>query len=259
MKTLLFLLALVAFTLAQDTLSISDTDIGLQQAATAYLQGDYQTAADSYENLIQQGFHQGDLYFNLGNAYYRMGDLGFALVNYLRAQEEMPRDSALNENLARVRSIRLDIQNDEISVLVSVAALTTETFTVRELSWIVLFLWGGVWMLLLLRMRKSDPSPEKGLGVVTYFLIALVVLLLVLGFLLGGRLISEMLRPAAVVIPQSVSAMSGPGEDYLELFIIHQAAEARIIQTGDQWVWVELPDGRQAWLPARTIQAVNRA
>jgi hypothetical protein len=77
------------------------------------------------------------------------------------------------------------------------------------------------------------------------------------GFLLSGRLVLEALRPSAVVTSPVVSGMSGPGEDYLELFTLHQAAEIRIVMNNNTWVWIELPDGRQAWLPEASIQLVN--
>src|SRR5688500_8608937 len=81
----------------------SDSAELLLQADTAYMTGDYETSQSLYETIIQAGFRDFRVYFNLGNAYYQSGDLGRALLNYRRAQEISPRDTDLRNNLVLVR------------------------------------------------------------------------------------------------------------------------------------------------------------
>ncbi len=64
----------------------------------AYKRGDYAVAIEQYEEVLDNGFESGALYFNLGNSYYRKGELGKAILNYERAKRLLPRDSDLNFN-----------------------------------------------------------------------------------------------------------------------------------------------------------------
>lgn len=243
----LFLLWGFVFPLQQPS---TGDQIALAQAA--YERGDYPAAIQAYNSLLQAGYRDGSLYFDLASAYDQSGDLGNALLNDLRARQFIPRDTTLNQNIARIRATRIDIQGDQSSLLFGIGDLAVSVATVNEWLWLV-------WIFLLVecvlissriawpRFHASLLAPIIGCG----------VMLLLCFILLGSRLIGESLRPAAVITQDKVSAMSGPGEKYLELFDLHTAAEVRVVETRVDWVWVELPDGRQCWLPADALDPVN--
>ena len=113
-----------------------------QQATVAYEDGDYETAITQYIRLIDAGVNDAVVYFNLGNAYYQTGEVGRSLVNYRRAHRLIPRDSQLNENIARVRAQRVNLAGDETDPFNSLSEATAGSLTLRELAWIVLLLWG---------------------------------------------------------------------------------------------------------------------
>jgi hypothetical protein len=69
------------------------------EAAAAYDQGDYAGAAARYEQLLDDGWRAPELFYNLGNAYWRQGDAGRAVLNYRRAQQLAPRDADIRHNL----------------------------------------------------------------------------------------------------------------------------------------------------------------
>ena len=64
-----------------------------------YNEGRYQKAIEGYLRLFDSGYVNGHLYYNLGNAYFRSGQLGRAILNYKRAELLIPRDADLNFNL----------------------------------------------------------------------------------------------------------------------------------------------------------------
>ena len=67
-------------------------------ATDAYTKGQYANATDLYEKVLASGVESGNLYFNLGNSYYKQGDYGKARLNYERAMQFIPRDSDLQYN-----------------------------------------------------------------------------------------------------------------------------------------------------------------
>ncbi len=223
----------------------------LQQAEIAYNDGDYQQAITLYETVIANGAHNSEIYFNLGNAYYLADDLGRALLNYRRAHVLNPRNSDIDFNLTRVRGQRIDIQGDETAVFDTLAALTSGTLTVAELGWIALGIWSGGFILLALYIRRIQW--HETLRVPLIIIGTLVIMSVIL---LSSRLYVEHSRPAAVIVAPAVLVRSGPGENYLQHFQIHAAAEIRILEIRDGWIRFTLPDGRQGWIPQASAEEV---
>jgi len=222
-----------------------------ERATTAYQSGDYETARSLYESLVSSGVQNGAVYFNLGNTYYELGDLGHALLNYRRAHNLIPRDPDLGTNMALVRARRLDVQGDETGIVESLAVLTAGVLTLTELGWIVFGIW-TLWFALLsiaiLSRRWREPLRALlvVLGAVTFVGV----------LLLGSRLYVQSISPPAVVVGSEIHAMSGPGQDYLELFRLHEAAELRLLETNGDWARIALPDGRQGWVPRQALEVI---
>jgi tetratricopeptide (TPR) repeat protein len=247
-----FFLMIGLFVWAQGIFAQSDNAALIQQANVAYTNGDYKTAQLLYEQVIQGGFHDPSLYFNLGNAYYESGDLGRALLNYRIVQQSWPRDVDLNRNLALVRSERVDLQGDETGFVEGVAALTIGVTTFTELSLLVACVWASAFLLLAVaifqsKWRKRLRFPLIGLGTA----------LLVGVLLLGSRFYVEGLRQSGIVVQPVAQVRSGPGDEYLELYQLHSATEVHVWDSQNGWVRFALPDGRLGWLPAQALEIVG--
>ncbi len=251
MKFLTLTLLLFSIGLFQPEQQASFAD-AIAQAEAAYLRGDYGEAIQIYESLSQAGLHDGALYFDLGSAYYQSGDMGRALFNFRRAQQFMPRDAALNDHIALIRALRVDIQGEETSILAGIAALTGSVMTVNELIWLLWFFW--IMGCGLLAAQFMRPQWRDRLRTHVIFC---GVLFGIGSVLLGGRLVFDSVRPSAVLIEDNAAVMSGPGEQYLDLFEIHAAAELRIVKFQGDWAWIELPDGRQGWIPLTTFSRLS--
>lgn len=224
----------------------------MAQANTAYENQNYTEAVKLYQLLVDGGLRHERVYFNLGSAYYQTGDLGRALLNWRRAQVFTPRDGDVSRHLALVRQERTDIQGDESGWLEGVAALTAGLLTPVELGWLTLLIWSAWFGLVSLWLLRE--TWREGLRAL---LIVGGVVALALVTLLASRLWVDSFRPAAVVVQAQVSAMSGPGTHYLELFPLHAAAEIRIVEQRAGWLRGALPDGRQGWLPDGAVERIE--
>ena len=126
--------------LAQEPISPVEAMLAANQA---YEKGEYLQAAAGYEAIVRYGIHNSDLYFNLGNAYFKHGDLGRAILNYRRAHRLAPRDSDILTNLtvARAQTVdRLEATN-EGTLLANVVQMAEEWLTLREAAFLALTLW----------------------------------------------------------------------------------------------------------------------
>ncbi len=232
--------------------SQSDSAAIITQAEAAYETGDNDQAVRLYQLLVDSGWRHENVYFNLGSAYYLRGDLGWALLNWRRAQVLAPRDSDIGRQLSLARRERTDIQGDETGWLESLAALSTGLVTPAELGWLALLAWSGwLGLISLWLLRRTWRDGLRALLIVGGVVVAGLMVLL------GSRYWVDTLRPAAVVVQDQVSTMSGPGTQYLDLYPLHAAAEVRIMEQREGWLRIVLPNGRQGWLPAAAVERVE--
>lgn len=220
----------------------------VEQANNAYETGNYSAAIGLYESVIAQGERSGEIYFNLGNAYYLNGQPGQALLNYRRAESYLPRDTIIAERIALVRSERVDGITPETDWLVISANITADYLTLTETGAMVLVIWILFFVILAIGMRR-----RQWLVLISVFGVVTVVAV----GLLMARVFVETRQPSVVVITECVQAMSGPSDSYLPLFTVFEASELRAIETRDGWVRVALADGRQGWIRAATIGHVQ--
>lgn len=221
------------------------------QANMVYTTGDTETAIDLYESLIAAGVRDTTVYFNLANAYYAQQNFGEAILNYRRAQIIDPRDPDLNANLSLVRARRIDLQGDETPLVDSLTALTAGILTLIELSWLVALAWIVFFALLIVSITRTGWRDAMRVPLVV------VGILVLAGFgLLGSRLYTNSVRPAAVAVQEVVAVMSGPGDEYLLIDELHTGAEMRLLEQRGEWIRFVLPDGRQGWARVETIAIV---
>lgn len=215
----------------------------IERAEEAYRLRDYLTAITLYEEAIGSEQHDSTTFYNLGNAYYEVSNLGQAMLNYRRAAIFMPRDTALNINIARIRAQRSTITTSETDWLNQLATLTTDTFTLFELSLLVFSGWIVFFVILAIGVVRGFHDGNYRL-----FAAVMGIILLIGLVLMTSRIYVETQRPTAIVLSNSVNVMSGPGEDYLLIYTIHAAAEVRIMEEVDGWLRFVLPDGRGGWV-----------
>ncbi len=252
---LLAALALVALgspALAQDEVTPTEA---MRVANDHYQAGAFIEAATIYETITAAGIQDSALYFNLGNAYYKSGDLGRAILNYRRALYLDPRDSDIYQNLTIARLQTLDrLDNSAGSSLTNLVQAAEEWFTLTEAAVLALLLWLSTSTLLTVailsrRIRK-------------YALWAAAVpgLFLVAGLLsMANRSYTTSNAPPAVVVAPEVDVTSGPGSstDYVVEFTLHTGAEVRLTDSRPNWRQISLPgENFKGWVPADTVELV---
>ena len=228
----------------------------MAEANAWYEQGDYAEAAQQYEGLISLGYRDAAVHYNLGNAYLEIGDLGRAVLNYLRAEELSPRDPDVLANLELARSRTVDqLEAEGDSLVASVANFGRQWATPVEFGVAAIVLWaaGGLAMAgLILR-----PAMRRRALLRTGAVVALAVMLVPLVLLLS-MLYSNPYDNTGVVTAGTVEVVSGPGPQFSEEFTLHSGAQVRLTGSRHGWLRVALPGGElQGWLPSHAIEAVG--
>jgi tetratricopeptide (TPR) repeat protein len=219
-----------------------------QEANQAYDQKDYAAAVDKYKTLLQDGVANASVYYNLANTYFRLGNLGEAIWCYRKARKLSPNDRDLKENLEFARLYRVDkLAEANSSFLIEFLTGFPAKVGLSLLSWLVTL----CWWLFLAGLFLYFIYKKRGRLILTT-MIASLVLFLWLGSSLRSGAKAEQ-RKHAVVLAGQAEAKSGPGEDYVSLFSVHQGLECEVEEEREGWYLVYLPNGSRGWVPSKTL------
>jgi tetratricopeptide (TPR) repeat protein len=256
-------LTLMVLFLANQTLLLAKPSVTASDAMSTanhlYDTGQFSQAAQGYQQLVDQGFTDSALFYNLGNAYFKQADYGRAILNYRRAEQLAPRDADIKANLELARTQIVD-QAPEVetheSLLSSMGRWTEQWLTVNELAIAVLV----VWVLFVILMIIFSHIPQATmLREGAQYLVIVTALVLIAGIAgLGSRLYLVNTQAEAVVLAQEVNVTSGPGAHYVTEFTLHNGAEVRWLESRGTWTRLALADDKlQGWVPTTALETVN--
>ncbi len=220
-----------------------------------YQQGDYHGALGSYMRIVDAGLESGELYYNIGNAYFKLGDLGHSLVYYERARRLLPHDDDLLANLELARSLTAD----EITPLPGfwlfrVVAwwvnLLAEPLLVVVVAAAYLVSTGALTVVIL---KRGTVLAAWGRWVAG----AAAAVLVVFGSNLAVRELGIGQSPEAIVLAEEVGVHSAPTDDSsLLVFTIHEGTKVRIDRSADDWLEIVLADGKVGWVRSDGLEII---
>jgi TPR repeat protein len=217
--------------------------------------GNYGEAIQVYEQLSSQGVEDSVLFYNLGNAYYRNGDLGRAILNFRRAAELDPRDPDIRANLALASAQANDPFHEAApGPLNSLANVTRTWLTLNETAILALGLWflAGFGLLIIWRME-----PGKFRAGVQYAWIIVILLLLISGLSLGSRIYTERTRPEGIVVAPVVAISNGPGAEYDSGINLTSGAPVKLVETQGPWARIDASDTEtEKWIPLEAVETI---
>ncbi len=217
-----------------------------EQAAAQEL---YQQALLRYEQVYRSE-ENGRLAYNIGNTYYRLGDLGRAVVNYRRAEQELMGDANLQHNLALARAQRQDQFGGRQEKISAAAFNLHRTLPLHLRTQILLGLYVAFWLAIIFWYLKKD-------AVAAWIAGGLLLAALLAGTSVGLDTLQPPVREGVIVAPE-IMARQGDGGNYQAAFDspLHSGTEFILVVKRGYWLHIELPDGRQCWIPARSAELI---
>ncbi len=221
----------------------------------AYTAGDYASACRDWEAVRATGLMSRELYYNLGNAYFKSGEMGPAILWYERALRLDPSDADVRYNLEFARSQTQD-RIEEVPEIFFEAWGHKLCYLLASNTWAALSLvFLALTVALALLFLLGSTTGRRRLG----FFAGLVTLLLaLLGWDFAQWQRSEALQQDRAVIMRPVSSVkSSPSADTAkDLFILHEGTRVKILDEISGYTNIEIADGRQGWLPSGDMEII---
>ena len=224
------------------------------EADSAYVRGQYQQAIKDYESLLKQGA-SADLYYNLGNAYYRSENITRAVLNYERALLLSPgdRDIRFNLQIARSKTIDKIVPESEMFFFTWYRSLVN-LMSVDAWAWTALVSLALVIVLLLIYLF-SDRIWLRKIGFFGGFVL---LVLFALSNVFAWQQKQDLLyRKGAIVVSPSVTVKSTPAKNGTDLFILHEGTKVSITDGSMKgWTGIRIADGKEGWIESDMIEEI---
>jgi len=226
-----------------------------QEGNRLYQEGDFEGALASYLRLVEAGFESGEVYYNIGNTYFKLGDVAPSILYYERARRLLPGDEDVQANLDLARSLTVDeIEPLRRFWLFSAVEWwvgllpSTLLIAVVAASYLV-----GTGVVLLLILKRGAQVAVWGRRIAS----ASGVVFFVFGLNLAVRELELGQAQEAVVLQPQVDVLSAPLDDEtLTIFTVHEGTKVRIDRLSEEWAEVVLEDGRVGWVPVGVLETI---
>jgi tetratricopeptide (TPR) repeat protein len=217
------------------------------KANQAYSEGRFQEAVDGYQNLARSGQLSANLFYDLGNAWFRLRNFGEAILNYERALALDPHHPEAAANLALVRdeARALELRRSALERYIEAGTSTQYSIAASITFWVALF--GGA-RLLFSRRRSA-------------VLVSLIVLSAIVfagaGFALYSLEFGSKGEGLAIVTGKKIEARLATADNASSVLALPPGSEIKVLSQRGDWLYAALPNDLRGWIPANAAQRVR--
>jgi tetratricopeptide (TPR) repeat protein len=251
MKIVHYLIILIFFPIV---IQAQEKDSILFRAGQFYQQNEFSKAIAEYHSLTDLGWASAELFYNLGNAYFKNHDIKSAILYFERAKRLAPNDEAIDFNLNLSRSLIFDkVEAVPELFLFTWGKAIRDWMTVRDWAWWSIGCFAAMLTLGLLFLFVRNMSVRRlalGIGVFC-FMLSLVTF--TFGYFQKANI--ERTDEAIVFVP-SVTLKSSPDDSGNNLFILHEGIKARIEHKINEWCEVRIDDGNKGWMRISELRII---
>lgn len=236
------------------SLTFAQNEALFEQGNALYNDGNYEQAIEKYETIIDNGKHSAELYFNLGNAHYKLNHIAPSIYYYEKSLQLKPNDKEIKNNITFARNMTIDavdaIPEVGFSKFVNnmSRSMTFERWAFVSIGFMALF------VILFLTYYFTYASGKKRLAFIGS-MASLVLAGLALSFAFHNYDLVETDQPAIVFAQESL-VKSEPNLRSTESFKLHEGTKVQILDTVNNWKKIRLADGKTGWILNEDIKAL---
>lgn len=219
-----------------------------------YAKGKYQQAVKDYQQIVDDGYRSAAVYFNLGDAYYKSGNIPSAILYFEKAHKLAPGDDDINFNL-KFANLRTSDKVEQVPDFFLSRWWTSLilNFSISNLAaWsIILILAGSILLICYFFASAFNVKKYSFYGAIALFILG------VLAIFIANRQQSYFdNNHEAIVFTPAVNVKSSPAEKSGTLFIIHQGTKVDILDNDGGWTKIGLANGNEGWLKTTDLKTI---
>lgn len=229
-------------------------ETAIKEAETAYTKEDYKKAIQLYESILKSNGESSEIYYNLGNAYYKAEKIAPAILNYERALLLDPGDADIRFNLQMARQKSVDKIEPVGDFFIYRWFDTIQNMGSAD-SWaqlgIVCFIL-FIGCLILFFFSKWVHLKKIGFYV-GILLLVMVIFANIFGMHQKNELVN---RTGAIIFVPTVTIKSSPDTSGTDLFVLHEGTRVSVKSTLGEWSEIVLEDGSVGWIPSKDLEVI---
>ena len=247
-------ISIVVFLFFYIGLFASENDSLINNANKQYSEGLYTKAIENYQKVIDKGYTSSELFFNLGNSYFKMNDLPSSILFYERARRLAPNDDDIQFNL-KIANSRIPDKIEKVPELFFKQWWNSfyNMFSVNNwakitiLMFVISLVFIGVFIL----------SKQRRIKIINFWLGVLFFLVFVFSFSLSyQKYIYSQKHHEAIVFTPTITIKSSPNFNSVDLFVIHEGSKLIITDKVDDWFEIRIANGGVGWLLQSSVKII---
>lgn len=247
MKRILFLLLIIA-----NSVTAQNVDSLFVSANNLYKNGKFQEAIDLYKKVESQELVSSELYYNLGNSYYKLNKVGPSIYYYEKALKLNPLNDDVKNNLVFAKRLALDnIEELPQTVLQKFNANYLQKLSYNQWA-IVVVVFSFLGSLLFLLFYFAEVPSKKRFYFVTS--IACFIILLSSLFITINQYNSSLANKEAIVYAEKTDVKNAPTLNSEDVFTLHEGTKVIVLDSVDNWKKIKIADGKIGWIIAEDIK-----
>lgn len=232
----------------------NQSNIAFDSANAAYAKGNYEKAIELYESIVNTDLVSSELYFNLGNAHYKLNNIGLAILNYERAKKLNPDDEDLNMNL-KFANQKAEDKIDAAPQLFLSEWKNGIIDIFDEKSWSILCILFFVGCLFLFGLYILSHS--NGLKKFGFFGACILLIISIFTFFIAQNKYELTTNSSdAIVISGTATITGSPNEKGTKLFILHEGTKVIITEEQSEWTEIKIANGNVGWIKSNLIEKI---
>jgi len=235
---------------AQET-NVTEVNRLFYQGNFDYKEAKFESAIDNYTRVLNLGLESGNLYYNLGNSYFKKGELGKAILHYERALTLIPNDSDLKSNYEYVLSL-LNLESAFFGNWLEKAA--NKLFQDVTVNFLTIFL-SFTYLLALAALRGMLIYAQDKRGIKISFLILSAVF--IIAFISLNSKIAYWSK-GAVVVSKEADVKFEPREVATTYFKLSEGSQVEVLDKTENWYKIKRPDGKIGWIDNRELDLISQ-
>lgn len=250
MKQLLFIIAILI-----SPLGMAQNEAIFNKATEAYNNGEYEKAIANYKEILETGQHSAELYFNLGNAHYKLNQIAPSIYNYEKALLLSPNDPEIENNLSYAQNMTIDaIEKLPETGLAKIYKTITGVMTFDQWSYTaVIFM--IFFVLLYIAFYFFSYATKKRIAFISSIgCLFISIISAVFAFIQYNDFNSE--QPA-IVFANEIQIKAEPNKRSEQIFMLHEGTKVNVLEELNEWKKIKIIDGKTGWVSSESIKLLK--